>query len=38
MIYIAIDPGITGAIAAIDDQAQLVLCADLAVVQSGKLA
>lgn len=38
MIHIAIDPGITGAIAAVDDQAQLVLCADLPVIRSGKLA
>jgi predicted RNase H-like nuclease (RuvC/YqgF family) len=29
VIYIAIDPGLTGAIAAIDDEAQLVLCACL---------
>jgi len=33
-IFIAIDPGLTGAIAAIDDQAQLVLCADLPVITS----
>ena len=38
MIYIAIDPGLTGAIGAIDDQAQLVVCADLPVIRSGKLA
>ncbi len=38
MIYIAIDPGLTGAIAAIDDGAQLILCADLPVIRSGKLA
>lgn len=38
MIYIAIDPGLTGAIAAIDDDAQLVLCADLPVVRDNKLA
>lgn len=37
-MYIAIDPGLTGAIAAIDDQAQLILCADLPVIRSGKLA
>jgi crossover junction endodeoxyribonuclease RuvC len=38
VIHIAIDPGLTGAIAAIDDQAQLILCADLPVIRSGKLA
>ena len=38
MIFIAIDPGITGAIAAIDDQAQFVLCEDLPVIRHGKLA
>jgi crossover junction endodeoxyribonuclease RuvC len=38
VIYIAIDPGLTGAIAAIDDDAQLVLCADLPVVRDNKLA
>jgi hypothetical protein len=38
VIYIAIDPGLTGAIAAIDDQAQLVLCADLPVIRNHKLA
>jgi crossover junction endodeoxyribonuclease RuvC len=38
MIHIAIDPGLTGAIAAIDDQAELVLCADLPVIRQGKLA
>ena len=38
MIYIAIDPGLTGAIAAIDDQAQLILCADLPVIRDHKLA
>jgi hypothetical protein len=38
MIHIAIDPGLTGAIAAIDDQSQLVLCADLPVIRSNKLA
>jgi crossover junction endodeoxyribonuclease RuvC len=38
MIFIAIDPGLTGAIAAIDDQAQLVLCADLPAIRSNKLA
>jgi crossover junction endodeoxyribonuclease RuvC len=38
MIYIAIDPGLTGAIAAIDDAAQLVLCADLPVIRNNKLA
>ncbi len=37
MIFIGIDPGITGAIAAIDDQAQLVLCVDLPLIRSGKL-
>ncbi len=35
---IGIDPGLTGAIAAIDDDAQLILCADLPVIRSGKLA
>ena len=38
MIHIAIDPGLTGAIAAIDDQAQLILCEDLPVIRDGKLA
>jgi crossover junction endodeoxyribonuclease RuvC len=38
MIHIAIDPGLTGAIAAIDDSAQLVLCADLPVTRDNKLA
>ena len=38
MIYIALDPGLTGAIAAIDDQAQLILCADLPIIRNGKLA
>jgi crossover junction endodeoxyribonuclease RuvC len=38
MIFIALDPGLTGAVAAIDDQAQLILCADLPVITSGKLA
>jgi crossover junction endodeoxyribonuclease RuvC len=38
MIFIAIDPGLTGAIAAIDDQAQLILCEDLPVIRHGKLA
>jgi crossover junction endodeoxyribonuclease RuvC len=38
MIHIAIDPGLTGAIGAIDDQASLVLCADLPVTRHGKLA
>jgi crossover junction endodeoxyribonuclease RuvC len=38
MIYIAIDPGLTGALAAIDDAAQLVLCADLPVIRDHKLA
>ena len=38
MIFIAVDPGLTGAIAAIDEQSQLVLCADLPVIRSGKLA
>lgn len=38
MIYLGIDPGLTGAIAAIDDQAQLILCADLPVIRSGKVA
>lgn len=36
MIHIAIDPGITGAIAAVDDQAQLILCRDLPIISSGK--
>jgi crossover junction endodeoxyribonuclease RuvC len=38
MIFIAIDPGLTGALAAIDGDAQLILCADLPVTRSGKLA
>jgi hypothetical protein len=38
MITIAIDPGLTGALAAIDDDAQLVLCADLPVIRDNKLA
>jgi crossover junction endodeoxyribonuclease RuvC len=38
VIYIAIDPGLTGAIAAIDDDAQLVLCQDLPVIRDNKLA
>lgn len=38
MIFIAIDPGLTGAIAAVDDDAQLVLCADLPVIRDNKLA
>ncbi len=38
MITIGIDPGLTGAIAAIDQDAQLVLCEDLPVIRSGKLA
>jgi crossover junction endodeoxyribonuclease RuvC len=38
MIYIAIDPGLTGALAAIDDASQLVLCADLPVIRDHKLA
>jgi crossover junction endodeoxyribonuclease RuvC len=38
MIHIAIDPGLTGAIAAINDNAQLVLCADLPVTRDNKLA
>ena len=38
MIFIAIDPGLTGAIAAIDDDAQLVLCVDLPVIRDNKLA
>jgi len=38
MIFIGIDPGLTGAIAAIDDQAQLILCEDLPIIRSGKLA
>ncbi len=38
VIFIGIDPGITGAIAAIDDQARLVLCADLPVIRDHKLA
>jgi crossover junction endodeoxyribonuclease RuvC len=38
VIHIAIDPGLTGAIAAIDDQAQLILCADLPVIRDHKLA
>lgn len=38
MIHIAIDPGLTGSLAAIDDDAQLVLCADLPVIRDNKLA
>jgi crossover junction endodeoxyribonuclease RuvC len=38
VILIGIDPGLTGAIAAIDEDAQLILCADLPVIRSGKLA
>ena len=38
MIHIAIDPGLTGALGAIDDQANLILCADLPVTRHGKLA
>jgi hypothetical protein len=38
MIYIAIDPGLTGALAAIDADAQLILCADLPVIRDHKLA
>jgi crossover junction endodeoxyribonuclease RuvC len=38
VIHIGIDPGLTGAIAAIDDQAQLVHCFDLPVIRDGKLA
>jgi crossover junction endodeoxyribonuclease RuvC len=38
VIFIAIDPGLTGALAAIDDAAQLVLCADLPVIRNHKLA
>lgn len=37
-LTIGIDPGLTGAIAAIDSDAQLILCADLPVIRSGKLA
>jgi crossover junction endodeoxyribonuclease RuvC len=37
MIYIAIDPGLTGAIAAIDDQAQLVVCHDLPIISDNRL-
>lgn len=38
MIYFGVDPGLTGAIAAIDDEANLILCADLPVSRHGKLA
>jgi crossover junction endodeoxyribonuclease RuvC len=38
VIHIGIDPGLTGAIAALDDEAQLVLCEDLPVIRVGKLA
>jgi hypothetical protein len=38
MIYIGVDPGLTGAIGAIDDEANLILCADLPVARYGKLA
>jgi crossover junction endodeoxyribonuclease RuvC len=37
-LTIGIDPGLTGAIAAIDEASQLILCADLPVIRSGKLA
>jgi crossover junction endodeoxyribonuclease RuvC len=37
-LTIGIDPGLTGAIAALDDASQLILCADLPVIRSGKLA
>jgi crossover junction endodeoxyribonuclease RuvC len=38
LIHIGIDPGLTGGIGAIDDQANLILCADLPVIKHGKLA
>jgi len=38
MIHIGIDPGLAGAIGAIDDQANLILCADLPVMRYNKLA
>jgi len=38
MIYIAIDSDLSGAVAAIDDAAQLILVADLPVVRIGRLA
>lgn len=38
MIFIAIDPGLTGAIAAIDAESTLIACADLPVMRSNKLA
>ena len=38
MIHIAVDPGLTGALGAIDDQANLILCADLPVIRFNKLA
>ena len=37
MIHIGIDPGIFGAVGAIDDQANLIFCADLPVISQGKL-
>ena len=37
-VTIGIDPGLTGAIAALDEASQLILCADLPVIRSGKLA
>jgi crossover junction endodeoxyribonuclease RuvC len=37
-LTIGIDPGLSGAIAAIGDDWQLILCADLPVIRSGKLA
>ena len=38
MIYLALDPGVTGALAAIDDAGQLVALHDLPIIRDGKLA
>lgn len=38
MIIIGIDPGLTGAVSAIDGDGQLVMCADLPVIKDNKLA
>ena len=38
MIYLALDPGVTGAFAAIDDAGQLVALHDLPIIRDGKLA
>lgn len=38
MIFIGLDPGLTGAIATVDSNAQLLQLADLPVIRDGKLA